>query len=511
MGEVSGDAMAGTLVRRPSLIRRTLWWTLWLLLALVLALAWHTWQFPSRQIQVTPKPGVAVDANAAAQRLSAAVQQRTIWSDAGDNASAFEALHHLIDTSFPAAHAVMKRQTVGRHGLLYTWPGTDPKAQPIALLAHQDVVPVALETDKDWQYPPFSGAVQGGFIWGRGAWDDKSSLMATMEAVEMLAKAGFKPRQTIYLVFDSNEEVGGEDGAQPVAAMLRQQGVKLRFVLDEGMVTTHGLVPGVSRPVALVGMAQKGYLTLKLTAHGQPGHSSQPPKHHAIGILADALLRLEAQPMPARLQGLPRETLEAVAAEASGVMRVVLSNLWLTKPLIERELQKTPTSEAMLRTTAVPTVLKAGDRENSVPGAASVAINYRLLPGDTSEAVIKHVKRAIEGLDVSIEREAKGSEATSVSSTDSPAYRTLARSLRELQPDTVVAPGLLIGGTDSLHFADLTDTILRFRPIHATAKDLPRIHGTNERIGVANYAEMIQFYERFLRHVNEMDAPTDKP
>lgn len=503
--------MAETSMRRPSLMRRVVWLGLVLLLILVAVLAWHTWRFDSRQWPVQARPGVAVDANAAAQRLSAAVQQRTIWSDTDENAAAFDALHTLIQTSYPAAHAVMTRQTVGRHGLLYIWPGTDTKAKPIALLAHQDVVPAAPETQKDWQYPPFSGTVQGGFVWGRGAWDDKSSVMAIMEAVEMLAKAGFKPRQTLYLVFDSNEETGGEDGAKPVAAMLRQQGFKLRFVLDEGLLITHGLVPGVSRPVALVGVAQKGYLTLKLTAHGQPGHSSQPPRHHAIGILADALLRLDAQPMPARLQGLPRETLEAVAAEANGVMRVVLSNLWLTRPLIERELQKTPTSEAMLRTTAVPTVIKAGDVENVVPGVASVLINYRLLPGDTSEAVIRHVKHAIEGLDVKVEREPKGSEATAVSSTDSPPYRTLARSLRELQPDTVVAPGLLIGGTDSLHFADLTDTILRFRPIHVTAKDLARIHGINERIGVANHAEMIQFYERLLRNLNEMDGPAGAP
>lgn len=487
----------------PSLIRRSLWLLAVLLLSLALILAWQTWRFPSLQIETEPRPGVAVDADAAAQRLSAALQLRTIWSATDANAASFEAMRQLIQTSYPGVHATLTRQIIGKHALLYTWPGTDPKAKPIALLAHQDVVSVAPGTQGDWQVPPFSGAIQDGFIWGRGAWDDKSSVMAILEAVESLVKAGFKPRQTVYLLFNADEEVGGQEGAGQVARMWREQGIQLDFLLDEGMVIAHGMVPGVRAPVALVGMAQKGYLTLELTAKGQPGHSSQPPRRHAVGVLAEALQRLDAHPMPARLEGLPRDTLEAVAAHADGPMRVVLSNLWLTRPLVERELAKTPASDAMLRTTAVPTILKAGELENVVPGLATALVNYRLLPGDTSQAVIRHVQQVLAGLDVSVVPQPESEEASPVASTGSKAYQALARSLRELQPGTVVAPGLLIGGTDAIHFVDLAETILRFRPIHATAEDLPRIHGTNERIGVAQYAQMIQFYERLLRHVNE--------
>lgn len=494
--------MADMSSRKPSLIKRILWLLAALLLGLAFALAWQTWRFPSHQIQVEPRPGVTVDAEAAAQRLSAAVRLRTVWSATDANAASFMALRQLIETSYPRVHDKLTRQIIGKHALLYTWPGSDPQAKPIALLAHQDVVSVAPGTEGDWQVPPFSGAIQGGFIWGRGTWDDKSSVMAILEAVESLVKAGFKPRQTIYLLFNADEEVGGDEGAGQVAKLWRAQGVKLEFLLDEGMVITHGMVPGVKPPVALVGMSQKGYLTLKLTAKGQPGHSSQPPKRHAIGVLAEALQRLDAQPMTGRLQGLPREMMESVAAEASGPMRVVLSNLWLTRPLVERELAKTPAADAMLRTTAVPTILKAGELENVVPGLASATINYRLLPGNTSQDVIRHVQQVVQGLDVSVERQPKGAEAATVSSTDSRAYQALARSLRELQPGTVVAPGLLIGGTDSIHFTDLAETILRFRPIHVTAKDMARLHGTDERIGVREYGEMIQFYERLLRNLN---------
>lgn len=472
------------------------------LMVLLAVMAWHTWRLGSLQTPVAAKPGAKVDAQAAAQRLSRAVQLRTVWTPKDDNGDAFEALHQHLAHSFPAMHAKLTHQRVGRHALLYTWTGSDPHAAPIALLAHQDVVPIAPGTEGDWQAPPFSGALKDGFVWGRGAWDDKGSLMAIMEAVEMLAQSGFQPRQTIYLALGADEEVGGEDGALRIAQLFKQQGVRLRFVLDEGLLITHGLVPGVDKPVALIGMAEKGYLTLKLTAKGQPGHTSMPPARSAIGLLGEAITKVEAQQMPAHLTGLPQQMFESVAPEVGGVKRWILSNLWLTEPLLRGQLEKIPSANAMLRTTAVATVFQAGERENMLPGVASASINFRLLPGDSSDKVQAHVSQVLAGTDIRIERQPQVTEPSAVSSTDTPAYRMLAKSLRELQPDVVVAPGLLVGGTDSRHFAGVSEAIFRFTPVHAAQKDLSRFHGTNERISVANYVEMIQFYERLLRNAD---------
>jgi carboxypeptidase PM20D1 len=474
-----------------------------MLLALLAVMGWHTWRLASRQTAVPARAGVVVDAQAASLRLSQAVQLPTWWSAEDPHDQAFEALHQHLVKSFPAAHAAMQRQSVGRHALLYVWPGSDPKAQPIALLAHQDVVPIAPGTQGDWAQPPFSGAINGGFVWGRGAWDDKGSLMAIMEAVELLARSGFKPRQTIYLAFGADEELGGEDGARRISALLRQQAIRLRFALDEGLLITHGMVPGVARPVALIGLAEKGYVTLKLTAKGQPGHTSMPPRHSAIGVLSEAITRVEAQQMPAHLTGLPRDMFEAVAPEVQGVQRFILSNLWLTGPLVVSQLEKIPSANAMLRTTGVATVIQAGDRENVLPGVASASINFRLLPGDSSDAVQAHVKQLVSDLDVQISRMPQVTEASPVSRTDTGAYALVARALHELQPDVVVAPSLLVGGTDSRYYADVADAIFRFSPVHAAGPDLARFHGTNERISVANYVEMIQFYERLLRLCNE--------
>lgn len=474
------------------------------LLGLLGVMAWHTWRLASLQKPIAPKPGAAVDAQAVAARLSQAVQLPTIWTEQDEHAAAFEALHTHLRASYPAAHAALKRQVMGRHALLYTWPGRDPQAQPIALLAHQDVVPVAPGTQGDWLAPPFSGALKDGFVWGRGAWDDKGSMMAIMEAVEMLAKAGFQPRQTIYLAFGADEEVGGADGAQRIAQWLQQQKVHLRFVLDEGLLITHGLVPGVSKPVALIGMAEKGYLTLKLSARGQPGHASMPPLRSAIGLVSEAVTRVEAQQMPARLTGLPHDMFESVAPEVDGINRWVLSNLWLTAPLLVQQMEKIPSANAMLRTTTVATVFQAGERENVLPGVASALVNFRLLPGDSSDKVQQHVQQVLSGLDVKVERQAQVTEPSAVSSTDSPDYRLLARSLRELHPEVLVAPGLLVGGSDSRHYAAISQSTFRFTPVHAEKQDLARFHGTNERISVTNYVEMIQFYERLLRNT---DAP----
>lgn len=473
-------------------------------LALAAAMAWHTWQLGTRQSSVPARPGVKVDAQAAANRLGAAVQLPTIWMPEDQNAKAFEALHQHLAASFPKAHATLGLQRFGQHALLYTWAGRDPKVPPIALLAHQDVVPVAPGTDKDWQQPPFSGVLKDGFIWGRGAWDDKGNLMAIMEAVEMLLQSGFQPKQTIYLAFGADEEVGGEHGARLIADWFKQQHIRLRFAMDEGLLITHGMVPGVRKPVALIGLAEKGYLTLSLTARAQPGHASMPPMRSAIGTVSEAVARVETHQMPPHLSGLPRDMFEAVAPEVEGPTRWLLSNLWLTAPLVTSQLEKTPSANAMLRTTTATTVFKAGERENVLPGVATALINFRLLPGDRSEAVEQHVKQVLSGMNVEVGRQPQVTEASPVSRSDTPAYRLLARTLRELQPDVVVAPGLLVGGTDSRHFADVSDATFRFTPMHAAQPDLARFHGTNERISVDNYVGMIQFYERLMRNADEL-------
>lgn len=472
-------------------------------IVLAAVLAVNTWRKPSQQITAAPVAPVAVDENAAAQRLGAAVRLQTIASatEADQSADAFRALHDLISQSFPAFHAAAKREIIANYSLLYTWEGSDPKAQPIALLAHQDVVPIAPGTEGDWQEPPFSGALKDGFIWGRGSWDDKGNLFSMLEAAERLAKDGFRPKRTIYFAFGHDEEVSGKRGAVAISKLLQSRGVRLDFVFDEGLLITDGILKGVNKPVALIGVAEKGYVTLTLAATATPGHSSLPPPDTAIGKLSAALTRLESKPFPASVSGVMRETLETAAPEMNFGSRLALSNLWLLEPLVRAQLEKTAQTAAAIRTTTALTIFNAGNKENVLPGRAEATVNFRLLPGETEDSVIARVKSIVADDRITVTPLPGNTNPPPRTSTATPSYQAVNRTIREIFPDVLVVPGLMVAATDSRNYLDVTDNIFRFSPVRATAEDLKRFHGTNERLSVANYADMIRFYRRLVQNV----------
>jgi carboxypeptidase PM20D1 len=488
-------------------IRKALLGVFGLVAALVVIVAAKTLLTTSKQLQIAPEKPVTVDSAAASARLAAAVKLQTISSatDAEASADAFKALHAHIQTSFPKLHATLKRELVGAYGLLYTWQGADTNAKPIALLAHQDVVPVAPGTEKDWSQPPFSGAIADGFVWGRGAWDNKSNLFSQLEAVEMLVASGFKPKQTIYLFFGQDEEVSGQRGAKALAAKFKAENIKVEFVLDEGTLIVEGILKGLDKPAALVGMAEKGFLTVLLTATATPGHSSMPPataRQSAIGMMSAALSRLEDKQFPVQIRGLAADMFDTLAPEMSLLNRVMLSNLWLTQPLVESQLAKSTTTAALLRTTTALTVISAGERDNVLPGRANASVNYRVLPGDTTDDVLKHTLLAVGESPITAEKKPSFSEPSKVARTDAPGYQAIAKTIRQLHSDVIVAPALMLGATDARHFDDVADNVYRFSPVRAGPNDLARFHGTNERISVDNYTEMIQFYYQLLRNVN---------
>ena len=457
---------------------------------------------PSRQIKVAAIPRVAIDEKSAADHLSAAIRFRTISSatDAEQNADAFRAIQAYMAETFPAFHAVAKREVINGLSLLYSWQGSDPGATPIGLLAHQDVVPIAPGTESHWQAPPFDGTIRDGFIWGRGSWDDKGNLFSILEAAEQLAKDGFRPKRTIYFAFGADEEVGGQRGASAIAKLLAQRGVKLDYVIDEGLVIADGMLKGLDRPAALIGIAEKGYATLDLSLTATPGHSSMPPKQSAIDTMSAALAKLDRHRMPARLQGTALEMLETLAPEMNPVNRIVLSNLWLFKPLLVREFGKSPSTDALIRTTTALTIVNAGNQDNVLPGRVDATVNFRLQPGDTEADVVDHVKRTMENDAITVTRRDVNTEAPPVTSTQTEAYRALNRTIREVFPDVVVAPGLMLAATDSRHYAGIAQSIFRFSPVRARAEDLSRFHGTNERLSIANYADMIRFYRRLIEN-----------
>ena len=331
------------------------------LLVLAAAVAVNTWRKGSRQLPVAPLAPVAIDESAAAERLAQAVRLKTISSatDAELSRDQFLALHALLQKQFPQVHAALQREVVNGLSLLYTWEGRDPKAKAILLAAHQDVVPIAPGTEGDWQEPPFAGRVLDGFIWGRGSWDDKGNLLSQLEAVEALVASGYKPPRTIYLAYGADEEVSGQRGAAKIAELLKSRGAQLDFVIDEGLLVLDGVMPGLKKPAALIGIAEKGYMSVGINVSATPGHSSMPPKKgtSAIAMISAALNALENDQMPAAIRGVAGEMFDVLAPEMSGFSRVALSNLWLFGPVVQKQLEGAGSTNAMLRTTTALTTV----------------------------------------------------------------------------------------------------------------------------------------------------------
>jgi carboxypeptidase PM20D1 len=437
----------------------------------------------------------------AAERLARAVRIPTVSHSERSETdfAAFSALHRYLAASFPRAHSTLLREAVNDYSLLFTWPGSDRTLKPILLMGHLDAVPVEPGTEGKWQQSPFSGAIVDGFIWGRGAIDNKSAVVGILEAVEMLVTEGFQPKRTIYLAFGHDEERGGTDGARAIAALLKGRGVELEMVLDEGGVIAEGLLPGISAPVALIGVAEKGFVTIELNVRGTGGHSSLPPRESAIGILSAAITRLEENQMPSRLEGATRQFFDTVGPRFPIGQRTVFANLWLTESLVERKLESSPSTNAMIRTTTATTVFQAGSKDNVLATSARADINFRILPGDTVARVVEHVRRVIADsrIDVRIGG-AFQSEPSAVSSRDSASFQILEHTIQSLAPDAVVAPYLVAVVTDARYFADFSRSVFRFLPLRLTSRDLERIHGIDERVAIDQYETAIRIYRQLL-------------
>ena len=445
---------------------------------------------------------VRVDPSAAAERLAGALRIPTVTVNETEKVdwSRWPALHAYLARTFPGVHKSLRRETVNQYSLLYTWEGADPKAKPILLLAHQDVVPIEPGTEASWTHSPFAGDIADGFIWGRGALDDKSSLLAQLEAVELLLAQGFKPARTIYFAFGQDEEISGRQGAVKLAELLKSRGVRAEFSLDEGGVLTRGVIPGVAKAVAGIATAEKGYLSLKMVARDAGGHSSRPPPVTAIGRLSRAVARLEQHQRPVRLAAPVDSMLERLAPEFSFGRRLAIANLWLLRPLVARQMAQSPITNALVRTTTAPTLFNAGIKDNVLPAEASAVVNFRILPGDSIASVEAQVRELIDDPAIELSRLDFSSEPSPVADPSTPAFAMLEKTVNEVFPDAVVTTGLVIGATDNRHYGAVRDARYNFLPVTITEEDLSRVHGTNERIGVADYSRMIQFYARLLHN-----------
>ena len=442
-------------------------------------------------------PASKVNIDAAALHLSEAIQIKTVshQDPAEDDPASFVALQAYVQKTYPAFHRLAQREVIGGGALLYTWQGSDPSLAPMILMAHQDVVPVAEDTLAKWSVEPFSGTIKDGAIWGRGALDDKGSLIALFEAFETLAAKGFTPRRTVILVSGHNEEVSGT-GAKAVAEALKARGIKAEFVLDEGSALIPDL-PVLKGPAALIGVAEKGYATMRVTAKAPGGHSSAPPKDTAVSALSRAILTLQEHQDPLKFQGPLADMLKSLSPNLPFVPKMAVRNDWLFGPILVDQIAASPEGAASLHTTMAPTMLTGSPKENVLPTEASALVNYRLRPGQGSDQVMAAARAAIKDKSVSLSWDSLPREASPVSSSQTDSYRLIA-ALASDQGQAPSAPSLVIGGTDSRNLIPVSKAVYRYTPMSMSLKEVGMVHGINERMTLKNLSQMIGFYERLI-------------
>ncbi|MFC7002295.1 M20/M25/M40 family metallo-hydrolase [Pseudobowmanella zhangzhouensis] len=482
---------------------RLIWLSLGMTVATTIGVSFYrAYGLPGQEI-ASAVPAEQIEVAAVSERLQQAIRIPTVSTGKADQAyQPFADFQAFLRSSFPRVFSTLDVQVVNQHSLLLRWPGSDLTLQPDMLIAHQDVVPVG--DLANWQHPPFAGHNDGEMIWGRGTLDDKSSLMAILEAAELMLAQGLQPKRTLYFGFGHDEEVGGANGAAAIAELMQTQQIRPRFILDEGgIIAKPGMLPGLIQPVAMLGIAEKGYLNLRLTTQADGGHSSSPASDTAISRLTEVLQALHDEPFVQRLDYL--DMTFSTASESMGFPeRVLFSNLWLFGNILKPVISGLKSANAMTRTTMVPTILDAGFKENVIPRQASAIFNFRLLPGDTDESVIAHVKQVVSE-DVSIEI-LDYNPPSPMGSADNEAYGLIRQAIQQSwqqQEPLVVAPYLMYAGTDLANYYDVSDSQYRFMFVPLNNEELGTMHNVNERIRISDYVGMINFYYR-LMHLSAM-------
>ena len=449
------------------------------------------------------RPGIA-------ERLSRLIQLDTVSSTvAAQGTGPFE---ELLEELYPLVHRRLRKERLGERGLLFSWdaggggaglhsPAASRPAEdaPAVLMAHFDTVPAVAE---EWSFPPFSGRIENGAVHGRGAVDDKGALVTLLDAVENLLAQGVTPARPVLISLGGDEETEGPS-AKAVSEELYARGIRPWLVLDEGGAVVGAPLPGLDQPSAMVGVAEKGAVTVTLTAVAPPGHASTPRRApSAPERLAKALTRLRKNPFPKRLNSTARTMFAAYESVATGRAKALVTLAPKLGPLTARALATLGGEPAaVVQTTLAVTMLDSGTAHNVIPNTASATLNLRLAVGDSVEQVVATLKRAIRDDAITVTL-VEGYPASPESRTDSAQWRVIADAVAEAYPGTVVAPYVMLAASDARHFQRFTpDATYRFAPLAMSAAERAAIHGVDERVTVDALVRGERFYRHLLLHL----------
>ncbi len=474
---------------------------------LIVLTAIHACFFKHKTVDYGDMEKEAVDVKRCADHLSQAIQIKTISNEDESKTdwAEFEKFHDFLEQAYPLIAKNLKRENISKASLLYEWKGKRDDVDPIAFLSHQDVVPISEGTEDDWTHPAFSGYNDGQFIWGRGALDMKNHLICLMESIETLLEEGYQPERTIYLCFGHNEEVvaGENSGADMLMKALRERGVKLDSIIDEGGAMLDANVKGILEgSIAGVGVAEKGYADFKLTLNAKGGHSSQPPKHTAIGQLAKAVRRLENHQFKSKLLPFVKNLFPTVGRRMSYIGRFVFCNHVILRPLFKWVMTLIPPAASLVRTTTAVTMCSGSPAANVLPQNASVTVNCRIMPGESIETTRKHIEKVIKNKSIDIQY-IKGKEPSIISPSDSKSFKTLEKLSMQMNPKNIVVPYLVMGGTDAYHYEPICENIYRFAPFSVSTKLLLTTHSTNEHCPIEELEKGVCFFKQYIKEMNK--------
>jgi len=413
----------------------------------------------------------------------------------------FYKLHRLFEERYPLLHKKLSKRTVGKAGLIYTWAGSDPTLKPIALIGHQDVVPVQEEKVSEWTHPPFEGEKADGYIWGRGATDMKNHVVGILESVETLLEEGFVPKRTVLICLGYNEELLDTiDASAPMLSKaLEDDGIMLESVLDEGGAILDLDVPHLIKgKIAGVGIAEKGYCDFEISVDAKGGHSSTPPRHSAVGELSKAILDLENHQFPAKITQEMKMIVDTVARNTTLPARLIGCNMFAVLPLLKPALAQIPPVASVMRTTTAVTMTNGSPQANVLPQKATATVNFRILPGNTIADVENHIRRVIKNKNVNI-RLLGGNEPSVVSPIDTPTMKAISQICCGLFDVSIPAPFVVMGATDARHYQNVTNQIYRFSPFVMPPDILMLAHGTDERVPIYSLKNGIVFFKRYIR------------
>lgn len=477
------------------------------IVAAAAANAVHAALYTPKKSESEPLPQETVNVQRYRENLSKAVQFKTISYRESDRVdwAEFEKFHKFLDEAYPLIAKNLEKEIVPPANLLYRWKGTRSDLEPIALLAHQDVVPVSEGTEEDWIHDAFSGHDDGEFIWGRGTVDMKNHLIAVMESVEALLEDGFVPERDVYLLFGDNEEVvaNAENGAHDLMMTLKNRGITLDSVIDEGGAMIPINVPGVleNKYLTGIGVAEKGYSDIEIVVNAKGGHSSQPPVHTALGEIANVTRDLERNQFKAYLNENMKSLFDAIGRECTFPVRLITCNMPLLYPAILEVAKKIPFAACLVRTTTAVTMAQGSPAANVLPQRAAITVNFRAMPGTTKQDLIDHIQKCCKNKDIEI-NVLNSKEASAFSPTDSRAFRIIGDISKSLEPGAIIAPYLVMGGTDAYNYEPICKNIYRYAPFKFSTELLRNAHGTNERIPVELLNDAVVFFKNYIKRAS---------